>query len=301
MQTEDFDLIVKEQTESVSIHEIESNLNIKFKQKSKLTSLVKASELKIDMSYQREVNQNKVNLIVKNYNENAIGVVTLSYRENGDLYIIDGSHRVEALKIMGKGNNDLNAIVFLDLSVQDEADLYITINENRTKPKKADLHKAGISSGNPDSVAIDAMLRSHNLSVENRPGDGVIRAIDTLYKVNSKVGINNLNNVIKVLKEANGTNSTAFQAEYLTAVATIIVNYKLVNLTRLASCIASLGDPTNVIAKAKSSSRGSTPFANNIALCLMIIDSYNYRLRASKLNSIVVLSLDARNYLQGVE
>lgn len=301
MQADDFDVLIKNQTETVSISEIESVVNVKFKNKSKLTSLVKPSELNIDMSYQREINYSKVNFIVNNYNENAIGVITLSMRENGDLYIIDGSHRVEALKRLGKGNGDINAIVFFNLSIQDEANLYIVINENRTKPKKSDLHKAGVSSGNTDSIAIDALLRSHNLSVENRPGDGVIRAIDTLYKVNSKIGINNLNNVIKVLKEANGTNSTAFQAEYLTAVATIIVNYKLLNLTRLASCIASLGDPTNVIAKAKSSSRGSTPFANNIALCLIIIDSYNHRLRVNKLNSVVVLSLDARNYLQGVE
>jgi hypothetical protein len=298
MQAEDFDLIIKSETESVSIQEVENNLNIKFKTRNKLNSQVKPNDLKVDLSYQREININKVNTIMKHFNPNAIGVVTLSMRENGDLFIIDGSHRVEALKRLGKGNSDINAIVFFDFSVKDEAELFLIMNENRTKPKKSDLHKANVNAGNNDSIAIEEMLKSHGLIIGNRPSNGVVRAIDTLYKVNSKIGINNLSKVVKILKDANGSNSTSFQAEYLTAVATIIVNYKLIDVERLTKSISQIGDPALAITKAKNYSHSSTPFAATISLCFLIIEKYNTKLRVNRLDSSMLLTLNARNYLE---
>jgi hypothetical protein len=292
-----FEEITKQAEETASIEEIKRNLGISVKIKNKLSSKVKPNDLIVDSSYQREINKIKVANIIKNYNPNAIGVVTLSIRENGDLYIIDGQHRVEALKQLGFGSNDINAIVFFDLTIQDEAQLFVIMNESRTKPKKSDLYKASIKSGDNDLIELNNMLNRNNVTVGDKPGDCIIRAIGTLHKVNNKLGIINLEKVVKVLISANGNNSTSFQAEYITAVSTIIVKYKNLDMDRLALAIKKLGEPSLAIHKSHMIASDSKSVTKSLTLSAMIIDMYNSYLKKNKLDKYIVLSSDAKNYL----
>lgn len=297
--SEDFDLIVKNQSETVTIQEVEQNLNVRFKKMNKLSSSVKANDLLVDFSYQRVVSDKKVKSIVKNFNRNAVGVVTLSIRENGDLYIIDGQHRVEALKALGKGDDDINAIIFFDLSIADEAELFVIMNEVRTRPMRTDLHKASAASGDLSSIEIDEALASLNLQIGNKPGYGIVRAISVIHKVYDALGKDKLRDVLKVLIDANGNHSSTFAAEYLLAVAAIIANYDNVNLLRLSMAIKNLGDPSMAIIKAGNSASSNKPFSKIISLASMMIDGHNYRLTKNRLDKVVILSCDARTYLNG--
>ena len=292
-----FEEITKQAEETASIEEIKRKLGISFKIKNKLSSQVKPNDLMVDLSYQREINKNKVVNIVKSYNPNAIGVVTLSIRENGDLYIIDGQHRVEALKQLGYGNSDINAIVFFDLTIQEEARLFVIMNESRTKPKKSDLYKASITSGDNNLIDLNNMLNRNNIVVDDRPGDGVMRAIGTLEKVTAKIGIVNAEKVVKVLMSANGNNSTSFQAQYITAVSTIIVKYKNVDMDRLSLAIKKLGEPSLVITKTQMIASDAKFVTKSLTLSAMIIDSYNAYLKNNRLDKMIVLSSDAKTYL----
>lgn len=295
--SEEFSVIVKHASETASIEEVEKHLNIRFKKMNKLSSNVKPNDLKIDMSYQRQVSPDRVNSIVRSFNKNAIGVITLSIRENGDLYIIDGQHRVEALKSLGLGEDDVNAIVFFDLSVEQEAELFYIMNDGRTKPKKFDLHKASSASGNSVAQDIDDVLAAYNLKVGDRPGDGIVRAVGTLHKVYSKIGKQKLSDVIKILLDANGRSSSAFQAEYITAVAALLIQYKELDHNKLVSALQRLGDPTTTIFKAVNSAQSSKPFAKTVSLVCIMIDAYNYRLTKYRLDKTIILSSDARNFL----
>lgn len=297
--TNDFDLIVKNQTETVTINEVENNLNIRFKKMSRLSSTVKPDDVMVDLSYQRTISDSRVKSIIKNFNKNAIGVVTLSIRENGDLYVIDGQHRIEALKALGKGSEEINAIVFFDLSIADEAELFVIMNEGRTKPKRYDLHKASVSSGDVAANEINNILASYGLQPGDRPGFNIVRAVGTLHKVHAKVGKERLDSVIKVLLDANGSYSTSFQAEYITAVAAIFVQYNNIDKARLSNAIKTLGNPDMVVMKASNAAPNSKPFSKIISLASIMIDAYNYRLTKNRLDKVVILSCDARSYLGG--
>lgn len=297
---DEFDLITKLESETATIKEIESNLPIRFHTKSKLTSTVKPDDLRVDMTYQRSVSDSRVSSICRNFNQQALGIVTLSIRENGELFIIDGQHRVEALKKMGKGNIQINAIVLFDLTVQDEANLFLIMNDNRTKPKRFDLHKAASASGDEVTSSIDALLSSLGLKIADRPGDGNIRAVGTVHKVFSKIGLDNLRKVLKVIMEANGTHSSSLKAEYIEAVSAIIVQFNQIDLKRLSMAIHNIGDTNLSVLKASTIAVDSRPISKTLALAGMIIDAYNYKLREnSRLDKFKILSLDARNYLNG--
>jgi hypothetical protein len=284
-------------TESATIEEIHNNIHVRFSTSQKLTSKVKPNDLHVDRSYQRDTIDSKVTSIIKNFNAKAIGVVTLSIRENGDLYIIDGAHRVEALKRMNMGGFDVNAIVYFNLSIKEEAELFVLLNDNRTKPKRSDLHKAAAKSGDSFAVEMDEMLTKLGLTVGNQPGDNVIRAIGTMEKVGAKIGVDKLSVVLTVLRDAYGSHSSTFQSEMIYAVGMVVAKFDNVDIKRLSKSIANLGTVNYIISKAGNAS--STALIKYITIALMIVDSYNQRLRANRIDRGKIASADAKNYLNG--
>jgi hypothetical protein len=297
MQIDDFNSMMKTAEQTASIAEVENALNIRFHSKNRLSSNTKPNDLLVDLSYQRSISEKRIASIVKNFNKNAIGVVTLSIRENGDLYIIDGQHRVEALKKLGKGDEPINSIVFFDLSLAEEAELFLIMNEGRTKPRRYDLHKAAFKSGEQEALDISGALAKNGLEFSDRQGEGFVRAVGTVHKVYDRSGLVILEDTFKILSDANGKNSTSFVAEYIEAVAVILAKCKDVNLNRLTVAIQSLGDTNSAVIKAGLIAPNKKPYSKVLALAGMIIDNYNNRLRLNRIDKYEILSLDARNYL----
>lgn len=297
MSDNDFGMIVKSAEETASIAEIEKALNIRFHTKSRLSSNVKPNDTHVDFSYQRITAPERVASIARNFNKNAIGVVTLSIRENGDLYIIDGQHRIEALKKIGKGDEPVNAIVFFDLTIAEEAELFVVMNDGRTKPKRVDLHRASATSGNSDAIEIDKVLAKFGLELSDRPGNGKVRAVSSVHKVYEKSGLVILENTFKVLSEANGDHSSSFVAEYIEAVAVILAKFKDVNINRLIAAVKSAGDTNNAVLKAAMIAQNNKPYIKIITLAGMFVDNYNHRLQKNRLDKLEILKLEARNYL----
>lgn len=292
-----FEEIVKAQTESASIQEVENHVNIKFKTRSQLNSRVKVGDIKIDHRYQRALNDAKVDDIVNNFNPSGLGVVILSIRENGEIYAIDGAHRINALCRLGKINHDIDSLVYFDLSLQEEAELYLLLNDKRTKPKRSELAKAAVISGDSKAVAIDNILKKHNLAFGDRPANNTIRAVSTVENIANKAGVDVLDSVLTVLINANGSHASSFQAEYLGSVALIIANYKNIDMSRLTQAIVKLGDPSLYVTTLAINAGSNTHYAKLSSMACKIVDIYNSRLKASRLDKNVVLLLNARNYL----
>src|SRR5258708_12752916 len=59
------------------------------------------SRLEIDMSYQRPLGPVKVNAISSKFNEVAAGVLAVNIRPNGQIVVMDGQHRLAAIKQLG--------------------------------------------------------------------------------------------------------------------------------------------------------------------------------------------------------
>lgn len=55
---------------------------------------------------QRELNQSRVDYIAANFDPEDLGTPTVSHRD-GHFYVIDGQHRVEALKQIGWGDQQI--------------------------------------------------------------------------------------------------------------------------------------------------------------------------------------------------
>ena len=84
---------------------------------TKMTAQIKVSDLMVDFDYQRHPGNTKINKIVKNFDPDLLGVIICSMRENGQVAIIDGSHRYHALVQMNQMNLNINALVYFGLSL----------------------------------------------------------------------------------------------------------------------------------------------------------------------------------------
>lgn len=123
-----FDSIVNNSYSSMTIKEVYKFLGIKVAVKYKKSNVIKPLDMKHDASYHRGVDKGKVNLIIENYNEQAVGFVTISVRENGDLFVIDGLQRIEAIISLGLGHQEVRVNAIYDLSIEEESKLFKLIN-----------------------------------------------------------------------------------------------------------------------------------------------------------------------------
>ena len=282
--------------ESATIDEIHKNVNVRITASQKLTSKVKPNDLLVDYSYQRETLDTKVNAIIRNFNAKAIGVVILSIRDNGDLYIIDGAHRIEAMKRMNMGNLDVNAIVYFNLSLKDEADLFVLLNNNRTKPKRSALQKAAAMAGHENAVELNGVLEKLGLTFGDKPGDRIVRAIAMANKVFNRLGKESLENSLIVLMEGFGSHSSSFSAELIEAISMILAKYPNADKKRLAKVLREMGDAQYVVAKAKNAVGNATFFVKIVTLALSIVDVYNKSLRSNRLDRSMIALADPRDY-----
>src|SRR5690606_25145225 len=116
--------------------------------------------LTVDLRVQRALDRRKVNRIAAELNPDAIGMICVSKRPDGTYVIIDGQHRVEALKITGAANTTVLCEVFNDLTLADEAAMFRWRN-NTTQPHYIDRFRVRLVEGDGDVRAIVDILHKY--------------------------------------------------------------------------------------------------------------------------------------------
>ena len=92
-------------------------------------SYVEISKLNTNYSYQRNLNERRVNEIKKEFDPKLLGKITISRHSNGKLFVIDGNHRVAACKAVGA--KYIDAEIIDGLSIEQEAELFCKLNNGQ--------------------------------------------------------------------------------------------------------------------------------------------------------------------------
>jgi len=133
-------------------------------------------QLLIDHKYQRDgISHSKILEIAKNWSPVAAGVLIVSRRPDGEMYVIDGQHRLMA-SLKRSDVSRLSCRVFEFESVRDEAEAFLVLNQNRASVGSFHKHKAGLVSGNETAIAVQRMADESGREVVNGGG----RARNTL-------------------------------------------------------------------------------------------------------------------------
>lgn len=256
---------------------------------SSLSSEIKVKELYIDLSYQRVPNERKVMNIVNNFNPDALGALICSARDDGTIAVIDGGHRLAALRFLNKEDMNVNCLVYFGLSLEDEANIFTQMNDNRTKPKTSDIFKSKVVSGDRDAIDVNNILKSFNLGITNGPANNAVRAVGTLNAIYKKNGRLITIKTIDTLIKAFDSHSSSLSDTAMLAVAQIysVFNNKnsSIDQDRLIKVISSFGNSMLWRNKGQiiTQSLGYKDVHTAMAVCA--VNEYNKKLRTNRLDA----------------
>lgn len=156
------------------------------------------------VSQREKINQARVDLIASELDPEQIGNPTVS--EHGDHFnVLDGMHRVEALKKHGWGDQKLECWVYVGLSEEDEAEIFLKLNDT-LRVSAFDRFQAGVRAGRPMESAIDRLVRDAGLVVSVRTKeDGAVGCVSTLTKMYKRSGPQILAQALHIVRDAYGS------------------------------------------------------------------------------------------------
>jgi len=137
------------------------------------------STLEVDRRVQRELNPSWVAKIARDLVLVQLGIITVSRREDGSTIILDGQHRVEALRFAGINEYVIDCRVLVGLSLEEEAKTFRLLNST-SKPNKIDHFLVRVVEGDEVARDINKILKRFGWQASRGKSAGSFSAISTL-------------------------------------------------------------------------------------------------------------------------
>ena len=144
------------------------------------------ADLRIDPHYQRPLNEKKSRQIAQRFEPASASALAVSRREDGSLWVMDGQHRLAAMRSLG--HPLALCLVYQGLTLQQEATIFVECNTVRAAPRAISVFMARLAAG--DRVALDIYRVLERLGLDlpervERNQNHNKRRIDTIYSVSA--------------------------------------------------------------------------------------------------------------------
>lgn len=234
--------------------------------------------------YQRPTNTAQVDKIAGQFDEAKLGLPIVSER-GGKYHLLDGAHRVAALRKIGYTHAMCN--VLTGLTYQDEADYFRTQNQNTRPLTKYNLFKAGLEAGEEICVKIDEITRANGFTVGMSASRfNNIAAIYALTTICSVYGFEVLDSTLALIRATWEGINNATRREFLVGVAEFVHRYgtvKFADRMRFKNLAAIWQD---YLAETSHANRQASDPAMRKAFCRVLVRYYNQGLAANSRNRL---------------
>lgn len=163
---------------------------------------VPIEKMRVSPLAQRDLNQARVDHLAAHFDPEQIGHPVVSFRD-GHYWLIDGQHRVEALKAVGWGDQQVQCEVYEGLDEAGEAELFLLRNDTLTV-RKFDRFKVGVNAGREVETDINRIVLANGLAVSQDQIPGGIRAVGTLERIYKRGGPVVLARSLRIARDAYG-------------------------------------------------------------------------------------------------
>ncbi len=122
-------------------------------------AMINKNDLHIDHTYQRGLNNERALKYASEWSWLACGALTVTLREDGDWYVIDGQHRLEA----AKKRSDITALpclAFETSEVRQEAHGFLQVNITRRPMSSIDRYHAMLADQDPSALELETLALS---------------------------------------------------------------------------------------------------------------------------------------------
>lgn len=136
-------------------------------------------QLIVDPRFQRALNAGRAERMAAEFDPDALGKPLVAVLKDGQPYIIDGQHRIYAVKLALGANQMIECEVIRGVSPAEAARLFLLRNKGFTT-SALDNYLAGLTAGEAEVVAIAGILAEFKLKVTR---NGMVRCASALRKV----------------------------------------------------------------------------------------------------------------------
>lgn len=240
--------------------------------------------------YQRNLNARNIAAIARNFNEARLGVLVVSERSNGFFAVLDGQHRLAAMRQLGI--QSANCIVLEGMTLQEEAEFFRRQSENKQNLRVKDLFNAGIYAGDAQCVEIQKLLDKYSFRIGGSGHAKTVNALDALISIVKLYGYEVLEYTLAVIDATWPTDRVVMRREMLAPLAEFGHRFRnKVTVSRFAARMMSKM-PADLCRDMKNRNRGaSTPgtaFNKQVRFtsCGVLVDAYNKGLGSTSQNRL---------------
>ncbi len=158
--------------------------------------------MKVSPVAQRDLNQARVDRLAADFDLEQIGTPTVNDRD-GSFFILDGQHRIEALRQIGYGDQQVQCWTYVDLDDQEMAEKFDRLNDVLAV-HGFDRFRIRVNAGRPVETDIDRIVRANGLVVSRDSLAGAVSAVGTLGRVYSRGGAKVLGRSLRIVRDAFG-------------------------------------------------------------------------------------------------
>jgi hypothetical protein len=211
---------------------------------------VPISLMKIPPTAQRDLNNARVEHLAAEFDLEQLGTPTVNHRESS-FYLIDGQHRIEALKRIGWGDQQVQCWTYEDLSEQQEAERFLKLN-NVLPVQAFDRFRIGVHAGRAVECDIDRIVRAQDLRVSQDHIDGAVSAVGTLRRIYVRSNGPTLGRTLRIIRDAYG--SAGLEAPVLDGIGLLCQRYngRLDDVTTVTKLSNAHGGVNGLLNKAEN-------------------------------------------------
>lgn len=211
---------------------------------------VPIAEMKVSPKAQREFKEGHAAEFAADFDLEALGFPVVSLRD-GNYYIVDGQHRVAALKMIGWGDQSIQCEVYEGLNEAEEARLFLR-RDKRRAIQAFDRFRIGVVGELEDEMDINRIVQGCGLRVAIDQDAKSIAAVGALHKVYRSAGGVTLGRSVRMLRDGFPDDPAAFRRELIEGSGLVCQRYNGdLNDEELKKKLAALrGGANSVLTKA---------------------------------------------------
>ena len=239
-------------------------------------------QMRVSPRAQRDLNQARVDKLAARFDMEQLGTPVVSHR-GPHFYLIDGQHRIEALKKNGYGAWEVQCWAYQGLAEADEAAMFLTLNDTLTVGAYPTF-KVAVQAGRPEETDIDRIVRAQGLRVGPDRSGGAVAAVHTLRRVYRRSGPECLARTLRIVRDAYG--ETGLDASVIDGVSLVCHRYdgQLDDEQVIAALACAAGGVNGLMGKAENMRR-QTSSQKAHCVAAVTVELVNRKIRGKKLRS----------------
>jgi hypothetical protein len=213
--------------------------------------MIRPYDIEIDGCYQRDLDEPRMQQMVKAFDDRLLGVPVVSLRSNSVIAGVDGQHRIAMLRAKGLGDVPIMCEVWEGLSLKEEAQMFVDLQAFRKAIGALDLHRANVCGQDPTALQIERIVAKLGLKIGAGKSSGQICAVKQCRDVHMR--FSNLETVLTILMAWAAEDANAYDGFLIKALGVYLHQADRVNVSRLIQQLKRSGrGPKDVVGMIKT-------------------------------------------------